>query len=209
MTTSTRSSGAVWAGTRTLEVEQVMREYARYFIGPAVESEFAAGLLNLEQDWRGPLLANAGVDQTLLAFQTLERAATPHMLRNWRFQQALYRAYYDAYVRARLIHETDLQQQAIEQLRDASRLGSALAINQAEGLLDEAVTRPVAQDLRNRISTLAEALFQSIGMQLSVDRYRAIAVSRGANFDTVDFISPPQRSSWLKKQFAEIRRAER
>ena len=66
------------------------------------------------------------------------------------------------------------------------------------------MTQPVAQDLRNRISTLAEALFQSIGMQLSVDRYRAIAVSRGANLDTVDF--PLNDRFWLKKQFAETRR---
>ena len=53
------------------DVKQVLREYARHFLGAAVEEEFATGLLNLEQNWRGPLLANAGVDRTLLEFQTL------------------------------------------------------------------------------------------------------------------------------------------
>jgi len=31
----------------------------------------------------------------------MERAATPQMLATWRFQQVLYRAYYDAYTRSR------------------------------------------------------------------------------------------------------------
>ena len=41
-------------------------------------------------------------------------------------------------------------------------------------------------DLRARVFELAEALFQSIRMQLSVERYKAIAVGRGANLDTID-----------------------
>ena len=61
---------------------------------------FAHGLLELERNWRGPLAANHGVDATFTHFHELERAATPQMLANWRFQQALYRAYYDAYTRA-------------------------------------------------------------------------------------------------------------
>ena len=39
---------------------------------------------------------------------------------------------------------------------------------------------------RARVFELAEALFQSIRMQLSVPRYKAIAVGRGANLDTID-----------------------
>ena len=41
-------------------------------------------------------------------------------------------------------------------------------------------------DWRARVFALAEALFQSIRMQLSVARYKAIAVDRGATLDTVD-----------------------
>ena len=33
------------------------------------------------------------------------------------------------------------------------------------------------------MNELAEALFQSIGMQLSVEKYQAIEVGRGANLD--------------------------
>src|SRR6185295_10485517 len=112
---------------------------------------------------------------TLQQWQALEKSAAPADLRNWRFQQALYRAYYDAYTRRRLIHETDVEAHAMDELRAGS-------MTKAEALLDE--PGRVAEDWRARIFELAEALFQSIRMQLSVSRYKAISVDRGANLDT-------------------------
>ena len=50
---------------------------------------------------------------------------------------------------------------------------------------------------------LAEALFQSIRMQLSVPRYRAISVGRGANLDEID--KPLNHAPSLKNRFDEIR----
>ena len=41
-------------------------------------------------------------------------------------------------------------------------------------------------------------------MQLSVDKYKAVAVSRGANLDTVDF--PLNNRVWLKLRFTELRK---
>ena len=46
-------------------------------------------------------------------------------------------------------------------------------------------------------------LFQSIRMQLSVARHKAIAVDRGATLDTID--EPLNNRLWLKRRFAEIR----
>jgi len=57
-------------------------------------------------------------------------------------------------------------------------------------------------DTRARVFELAEALFQSIHMQLSVSRYQAIAVHRGANLDLIDF--PLNNAPWLRKRFSEI-----
>jgi hypothetical protein len=74
---------------------------------------------------------------------------------------------------------------------------------QAEAILDRAVTERTATDLRARVFELAEALYQSIRMQLHVERYKAIAVGRGANLNTIDF--PLNNRLWLKKRFTEIR----
>jgi hypothetical protein len=185
-------------------VPDVLRDYGRYFIGPQHADDFAQGLLALERNWRGPLLTNEGVETTLRQFQDMERRASPQDLLNWRFQQALYRAYYDAYERARLLYETGLEVRALEELRGAGEVGSRLALGRAEAVLDRAVTRRMAADRRARVFELAEALYQSIRMQLSVGRYQASAVDRGANLDTVDV--PLNNRLWLKERFAELRR---
>src|ERR1035437_1523185 len=101
----------IWCGLGwdpEARVVDILRQYSRYFIGERYTDDFAQGLLALERDWQGPLLANQSVDVTLQQFQALEKKATPADLKNWRFQQVLFRAYYDAYVRHRLIYETDL-----------------------------------------------------------------------------------------------------
>jgi hypothetical protein len=184
----------------------ILRQYSRYFIGDKYEDDFAQGLLALELNWRGPLMTNASVGTTLEQFQAMEKSASPALKLNWRFQQALYRAYYDAYERRRLIYETDLENQAMDWLRQAKQLGSMPAMQQAEAILEQAATNKAAPDLRARVFELAEALFQSIRMQLSVERYQAISVGRGANLDTIDV--PLNNRLWLQGQFQRIRKLD-
>ncbi len=159
-------------------------------------------MLALERNWRGPLLTNGNVETTLLQFQTMERAASPQLRQNWRFQQALYRAYYDACVRDRLLAETAQQAEAEEVLRRAGSLGSLAAMDGAEASLRKA-SRPVSADRRARVFELGEALFQSIHMQLSVERHAAIEVGRGTTLDTIDV--PLNDRDWLTAQFDSIR----
>ncbi len=183
---------------------ETLREYARTLVGlePNQADGFAQGLFALEQNWRGPLISNGAVETTLAQFQTLERQSSPKTLHNWRFQQALFRAYYDAYVRRRLIFETDLEEQALDQLRQARLIGPVLAMDRAQAILQHAAHRPGA-DLRQRAFELAEALFQSIGMQLSVPKYKAIAIGRGTMLDTID--AELNDADWLMSRFAAIR----
>lgn len=198
---------AVWSALNwnpEADVTEVLREFSRYFIGDAYTEGFAQALLALERNWRGPLLANDGVNITLQQFQQLERDATPAIKANWRFQQALFRAYYDAYTRNRLIYETDLENKALDLLGAADRLGTRPAMKEAESLLDRALTEHASPQLRARIYELGEALFQSIRMQLSVPRYQAIGVDRGASLDTLDYALNNRR--WLKEQFDTIRK---
>ncbi|MEZ5399345.1 MAG: glycoside hydrolase family 20 zincin-like fold domain-containing protein [Bryobacteraceae bacterium] len=184
------------------DVVDTLRDYGRYFIGARLAEGFAQGLLALEQNWRGPLIANEGVYTTLARFEAMDRDASPAVLANWRFQQAQYRAHYDAYVRARLIYESQLEQQARDKLREAGSLGSVLAMREAEAILDRARTHRAAAHWRARTFELAEALFQSIRMQLSVEWYKAIAVGRGANLDLID--TPLNNRAWLVAEFARI-----
>jgi len=181
----------------------ILREYSRYFIGERYTDDFAQGLLALERNWKGPLALNTGVYVTLQQFQEMEAAASPQDLKNWRFQQALYRAYYDAYIRSRLLYECGLEEQAMDQLRQASTKGSPVALAEAERLLDLSVNQPISSAWRTRIFQLAEALFQSVHMQLSARLYQGQEEVRGANLDGIDF--PLNNRLWLKEKFTEIR----
>lgn len=185
------------------DVSDLLREYARVYLGERYVDSFSRALLALERNWDGPLGANDGVPVTLQQLQALERAATPAELRNWRFQQALYRAYYDAYTRARLLYETGLEERSMERLREAPRTGALPAIAAAEELLACAESERVAPAWRARVFELAEALFQSVRMQLSVERYRAIGVERGANLDQID--APLNNRVWLQARLAAAR----
>ncbi len=63
----------------------------------------AQGYLALERNWqRSAGWERGGRYDARAVSRTMERKATPQLRLNWRFQQALYRAYYDAYLRARL-----------------------------------------------------------------------------------------------------------
>jgi hypothetical protein len=195
----------IWSGLgwdQDQRVVEILRDYSRFFIGPDYADSWAQAMFSLEENWRGPLAQNAGVNTTLAQFRSMEKSASPQLKLNWRFQHGLYRAYYDAYNRSRLIYETALEEEAMSHLRRAPLIGARLALNGAQAALDRSLTRPVSQDWRARIFELAEALYQSTRAQLSVPRYQAIRVGRGANLDTVD--APLNDRIWLTSQFEQI-----
>jgi len=189
-----------------MQVGDILLEYSRYFISARFAETFAKGLLGLERNWEGRLQDNEGIFETLKLFQYIERNATPQDKLNWRLQQGLYRAYYDAYIKERLAYEEGLEEEALAVLKTAGAVGSARALDAAETILDKAVTYRAHSKLRARVFQMAEALFQSIGLQTSVPRYRAKQISRGANLDMIDI--PLNHYVQLQEMFAEIRKMD-
>ncbi|HEX5410714.1 MAG TPA: hypothetical protein VFZ27_02520 [Terriglobia bacterium] len=205
-------------------VIEILREYSAYFVSDRLREGLAQGILGLEKNWRGPLLSNGSVNTTLEQFQDMESSATPAELENWRFQMGLYRAYYDAFVQKRLLNETHAEQQAMAALGEIRQVGARpipldvggrsvqptsdvevpVLLDRAEKYLDAAVSDFRGRNVRTRVLELGEALFQSIHMQLSVERYQAEAVGRAANLDTLD--TPLNNAPWLRQQFAAIRK---
>jgi len=194
-------SGLLW--NPEASPKNILVDYARFFIGDSMADDFANGLFALEQNWRGPLASNRQVPVTLQQFKDMERRATPQQRLNWRFQEAIYRANYDAYEQSRLLSESRQEEMATAVLASAKRLGSLKAMAEAEGILDADARTADAKEYRARVFEMAEALFQSIHMQLSVERYKAIAVDRGANLDAVDYAL--NNRIWLENRFQEIR----
>ncbi|GAA5221137.1 hypothetical protein [Membranihabitans marinus] len=196
----------IWSGLgwdRSSRVIDILRDYSRYFIGVDYEDDFAQGLLNLEKNWQGSLIDNKMVVTHHQMFREMEKKAAPNVQLNWRFQSALYRSYYDVYNYHRLIYETSLEQQAMSILRKAQYFGSKKAMDLAMEVVDKSVEQGTSSDERQRVFELAEALFQSIRMQLSTDKYYAKATIRGGNLDLID--TPLNNRLWLESEFVRIR----
>jgi len=205
-------------------VIEVLRDFSHYFIGAQFGEGFAQGLMELEANWRGPLATNTGVEVTLERFQDMDQSSTPQLMGNWRFQQGLYRAYFDAFVRRRLLDETAHVERARNILTRTLEIGWAPApwsiggkpralpngldldpvLAEAEQVLAEPILHPAAAELRTRVLELGAALFQSIRMQLAVERYRGEAVVRGTTLNTLDH--PVSDAPWMRQQVRAIRK---
>jgi hypothetical protein len=79
-----------------------------------------------------------------------------------------------------------------------------LLLEEARSILQQTLIQSPAGSLRGRVLELGEALFQSIRMQLAVDRYQGEAVVRGTNLDTLDY--PVSDAPWLLVKISEITR---
>ena len=184
-------------------VSDIVMDYTRFFFGPDVAEDAADGIFGLEENWEGPLVENTGVEFTWNLWKDLE-TANPGLSDNWRWQLYVLRAYYDYYLRERLDYETDLESQAYDALEDAADSGASYAMNQAESILARADSARVRTDLSSYIETLCDELFDSIGLQTSVDPpYSARGLERGCLLDTLYWAVNDRW--WLENRFDDIR----
>lgn len=179
----------------------VLVDYCRYFFGADVAEDAADGILALEKNWTGSLRDNEGVGATLALWRELEYKA-PRLAGDWRWQMCLVRAFYDAYTRARLIHETALEGAAMAKLAEAPRVGSQPAMDEAAAVLKRAETEPVRPEYRKKIEDLCDALFKSIRLQASVPKYQGSDPQRGCFLDFID--RPLNDRWWLEDEFVAI-----
>ena len=185
------------------DVRQVMVEYARYFFGNWIAEAAADGILALERNWVGPVEENGGIETTFAFWQNLEKNH-PELKGNWRWQQLVMRAYYDTFIKRRKMYEQGLEKEANLILSQAKVLGSEKAMSLALEKVNQAVQRPAAPELRQKVVDYCEALYQSIGLQTSVAKYKASGAERGAILDFIDY--PLNNRWWLEDEFAKIRK---
>ena len=97
--------------------DEIVEHYVSHFFGFSAGSAqgiAAKGLLTgLEKSWLGDA-SNVHVTRTLKLAEQLETHAGPP---NWRLQAHLFRAYFDAYVQARYLHEQQQEAQVLQAVR--------------------------------------------------------------------------------------------
>ncbi len=183
-------------------VIETLRDYCRFFINSEYSDQLAHSFMALERNWEGPVAANDQIDITLRQWRSLEKILPMVSKERYRFQMGLLRAYYDAYIRRRLIYETELEMRAQDALRTAGDIGAARAVSKAREVLGRAKSEPVAPDYRKRCEELADSLFEKIGSQLTVARHGAQHRTRGAFMDGID--EPLNNTEWLADQFDKV-----
>ena len=177
-----------WDPTRS--PRDIVIEYVRLYINSPDAEEIADAILALESNWRGPLLANGGVEATLRWWQSLA-IRHPELANNWRWQMHHLRAIFDAYLRRRLLEDTQAEADANAALRQSNTQAAR-----------QALARPTKEaQLRQQILNLCADLWLSIGFQSSVEKYQARGAERGAICDFVDL--PLNNRWWLEDEIAK------
>ncbi len=183
------------------DVRDMITEYCRFFFGGEVAEKAADGIFALEQNWTGPIAGNEVIGQTLNLWKKLE-AENPQLAENWRWQQLVMRAYYDAYIQERQAYEIRLEEEVYDILAKAGTMGAGKAMAEAAAHLEKAVKEPVAQDLKQKAVHYCEDLFLSVGLQTSVPKYQASGYERGCVLDFIDH--PLNNRWWLDDEFKKI-----
>ena len=183
-------------------IREVTREYSRYFFRSDLGEVGTAAILGLEDNLRGPAETCGSVQGTLALWQKME-SQLPEGQRNWRFDMHLFRAYFDAYIQARLIYEQTLETNSLQLLSRAKQLGIEPAIVAAFEMLNQAESAPTQIDLLHKAEQLADRLFQTIGYQTSVPKYGASGYERGCMIDYINY--PLNNRWWIEDQLALIR----
>lgn len=179
----------------------ILKEYVKFFFLPELENTASEGILGLEQNWIGPITTNGSIEPTLAFWRSLEDQY-PQLTDNWRWQMLILRAYYDAYVRQRKINESNLEKQANQMLNQVDQLGSEEVMRLALEIVNKADTEPIELASRQKIETYCKDLYESIGLQTSVEKYQASNSQRGCILDFVDY--PLNNRWWLADQFDMI-----
>jgi hypothetical protein len=180
------------------DIHDILKDYAKFFFLPELENAASEGILGLEQNWVGPIATNGGIELTLAYWKVLEDSY-PQLAENWRWQMLVLRAYYDAYVRKRKINEMALEKQANFILNKVGQLGSQEVMQHALEIVNKADVEPIELESRQKIAAYCKALYESIGLQTSVEKYQASNSQRGCILDFLDY--PLNNRWWLADQF--------
>ena len=171
---------AVWSAFEwdcNTDLREAVLDYVRYFMYGTDEEKITDCIFLLEKNWQGAPEENPCIDTSYRMFCELLKDY-PELSENWRFLQLYFRACCDKLVKMRRVFELKLIKDATEELKNRN-YSSALEILNTPFSFQYSL-------IRNEIDTLAEKLFNLIGLQLDVEHYCADSWERGAVLETID-----------------------
>ncbi|MBQ3086123.1 MAG: hypothetical protein IJC45_02190 [Clostridia bacterium] len=167
-------------------VRDILDDYARLFFVGCKPEIITDAILALEKNWEGDPAENPHIETTLQMWISIGNNI-PTLSDNWRYNALLFRACCDVLIRRRLLAETKQLKRAKDAIKH-NRIADAISI------LNEGPDSAYSA-MRRTVDSLAEKLFEQIGLQLDVNTYCADNPERGATLDTIDL--PITDRLWL------------
>lgn len=171
---------AVWSAFEwdcNADLREAVLDYVRYFMFGADEEKITDCIFLLEKSWQGSPEENPCIDLCYKMFCELIKDY-PALSENWRFLQLYFRACCDKLVKMRRTFELKLIKEATEDLKKYNYSSSIEILNTPFSFQYNLI--------RNELNTLAQKLFELIGLQLDVEHYCADSWERGATLETID-----------------------
>ncbi len=165
---------------------ETLCDYSRLFFPGAPAEKIADAILSLELNWQCDPAENPNIDRTLETWKALS-VDFAFLNGNWRFDQLLFRAECDWLLRHRRIFELELIANAAYSIQTGE-------LERAKDILSTDFDK-CYHEFRQDIERLAKNLFDEIGLQSDVERYKANGWERGAVLDTIDL--PVTDRAWL------------
>lgn len=157
------------------DLREILRDYARAFFPGEDCEKIVDVIFGMEQSWNGDPAENSSVENV---YGMLIEMKSDKLMKNWRYVLFLFRASCDKIIRDRRIFELNLIDDAKVQIRKGN-------IELAKEILSTDFDEEY-KNLRTELFSLAERLFNLIGMQLDVEHFGGMNVERGCVLDTID-----------------------
>ena len=208
-----------------------LTQYASLLVGlPLLASLVEEGIMALERNWHsGPILLTNQIERTFQIWKEVEENLAPRHMHNWRLNMCLFRAYYDMFIKKRLLEEDGASNAALKVIMSCGKNLTMSCINKALAAIDKAyeseslaTTFPTSISKLNggppnvvrvtetatvgflyaRLQTLAGMLYEQIGLQLSIE-YGSQHRARGSFFDCA--WTPLGDTQYIKRLIEETR----
>jgi len=185
-------------------MEMAVKQYARYFFGSEHAEQWEQVLYGLEENWAGvPGTSNKAIGKTLQLLQFItghnEETAATWTSTDWRVLMYLKRGYYDAYIRARYIHEVEENENKAYELLTLARdlkMDSLDALTAATAALNRVDTSPTHAFWRTSCDQMFTMINNTLGAEVLGNQDTSL------NMGTIDHAISD--SAYLLTQFANI-----
>ena len=141
-------------------------------------------ILDAENNWKGPILENDGIDAVYDEMCDLDRNISENICENFRYQMIKLRVFSDYWAKQKYREDKKLEQKARDAIGKAAEIGADKAIHDARSILNESYDHPAAENILFEMQKLADSLYDKCRIQLTVSHHGGQQWIRGAYLET-------------------------